>query len=195
MPATSAGAPLSSERPEEPHAYVKLWKHHAAQPWAERDQCPRWAIPCEFRRKGIERMAAAEGGSVSPRKRPSFGRVRIASWSVGEDWIVWQLTGCEVRSADFAAYKAQYSSRGRDILKMLLSISASKLTGADCSRAASGNASGKLAAALWDSLANLSCRGRGDRFKHVPTAPAVGAKPRAPGTFVGSAPGTSAAYL
>ena len=39
------------------------------------------------------------------------------------DWIVWQLTGCEVRSAGFAAYKAQYTpERGypRDAVPDLL---------------------------------------------------------------------------
>src|SRR2546423_1909171 len=38
VPVTSAGTPLCRlpEFADEPHAYVKLWKHHAAQPQADR---------------------------------------------------------------------------------------------------------------------------------------------------------------
>lgn len=38
LPTTAAGQPLSTlpEHRREPHAWVKLWKHHAAQPEADR---------------------------------------------------------------------------------------------------------------------------------------------------------------
>jgi L-ribulokinase len=36
LPARADGAPLSILYPSEPHAYVKLWKHQSAQPWADR---------------------------------------------------------------------------------------------------------------------------------------------------------------
>src|SRR5262249_15625529 len=36
LPTRADGTPLSALHPDEPHAYVKLWKHHAAQPWADR---------------------------------------------------------------------------------------------------------------------------------------------------------------
>src|ERR1700759_2162042 len=36
LPARADGTPLSALHPGAPHAYVKLWKHQAAQPWAER---------------------------------------------------------------------------------------------------------------------------------------------------------------
>ena len=36
LPARADGAPLSAAHPSDPHAYVKLWKHQAAQPWAAR---------------------------------------------------------------------------------------------------------------------------------------------------------------
>src|SRR4051794_6469574 len=36
LPVTADGTPLCVEFPERPHAYPKLWKHHAAQRQAER---------------------------------------------------------------------------------------------------------------------------------------------------------------
>ena len=36
LPCKADGTPLSSILPRNPHAYVKLWKHQAAQPWANR---------------------------------------------------------------------------------------------------------------------------------------------------------------
>ena len=38
LPTTADGTPLSAvpEYRREPHAWVKLWKHHAAQPQADR---------------------------------------------------------------------------------------------------------------------------------------------------------------
>ena len=36
LPAKADGTPLSFHFPRDPHAYVKLWKHGAAQPWADR---------------------------------------------------------------------------------------------------------------------------------------------------------------
>ena len=36
MPTTLDGIPLSTLHPDDPHAYVKLWKHGAAQPQADK---------------------------------------------------------------------------------------------------------------------------------------------------------------
>lgn len=109
IPATSDGTPLC-ELPEfanNPHAYVKLWKHHAAQPQADR----------------INQVAAARGEKWLPR----YGGLISSEWEFAKglqlleeapdvyaamdhwveaaDWIVWQLTGNYVRNACTAGYK------------------------------------------------------------------------------------------
>jgi L-ribulokinase len=109
IPTTSDGTPLC-ELPEfanNPHAYVKLWKHHAAQPQADR----------------INQVAAARGEKWLPR----YGGLISSEWEFAKglqlleeapdvyaamdhwveaaDWIVWQLTGNYVRNACTAGYK------------------------------------------------------------------------------------------
>lgn len=105
MPTDAGGTPLSALHPEDPHAYVKLWKH-AAQPQADR-----------INRKGGAYLARF-GGKLSGEwllpKAAQIAEDAPASWARTErfieagDWLVWQLVGHEARSLGFAAYKAQY---------------------------------------------------------------------------------------
>jgi L-ribulokinase len=186
LPTGPDGAPLSEAFPNEPHAYVKLWKHHAAQPWADRINArggphlqnfggklsSEWLLP-----------KAAQIADEAPHVWKSAQRFIEAG-----DWIVWQLTGCEVRSAGFAAYKAQYTpERGypRDAVPDLLA----KLT----APVPVGRPAGTLAEA-WRKRYDVE----GEAFVAVAVidshvmAPAVGATEA--GTLVGAL-GTSAAYL
>ena len=112
LPARADGTPLSALHPGEPHAYVKLWKHAAAQPYADR-----------INAGGSNDYLADCGGRLSGEwMLPKADQLREESptlWAGTErfieagDWLVWQLTGCEARSLDFAAYKAHYAaSRG-----------------------------------------------------------------------------------
>ncbi len=109
IPVLADGTPLS-ELPElaaEPHAYVKLWKHHAAQPQADRinvlaaDRGEAWLprygglISSEWEfAKGLELLE--ESPAVYE---------RMDHWVEAADWIVWQLTGTYVRNACTAGYK------------------------------------------------------------------------------------------
>ena len=90
-----------------PHAWVKLWKHHAAQPQADR----------------INELAAARGEPWLAR----YGGRISSEWEFAKalqileedpdvyaamdrfveaaDWIVWQLCGVECRNACTAGYK------------------------------------------------------------------------------------------
>jgi L-ribulokinase len=160
MPATSAGAPLSSERPEEPHAYVKLWKHHAAQPWAERINARGGQYLANFRGKVSSEWLLPKAAQIAEEAPELWSSTH--RFIESGDWIVWRLTGCEVRSADFAAYKAQYSLEHGYPQNVVPGLD-NKLDGADCSRAARRNASRKLAAAVWDSWRTYR-RSRGDRL-------------------------------
>ncbi|UGU31014.1 ribulokinase [Mycolicibacterium smegmatis] len=108
--ATSDGTPLCQldEFADRPHAYAKLWRHHAAQPQADR----------------INALAAARGETWLPRygglisSEWEFAKglqileedpeiyAAIDRWVEGADWIVWQLTGRYVRNISTAGYKA-----------------------------------------------------------------------------------------
>jgi len=109
VPTTADGTPLC-ELPEfagNPHAYVKLWRHHSAQPQADR-------INALARRRG-ESWLPRYGGLIS--SEWEFAKAlevfeeapevydRMRHWVELADWIVWQLTGTYVRNACTAGYK------------------------------------------------------------------------------------------
>ena len=109
---TDDGTPLS-DLPRwsgEPHAYVKLWKHHAAQGQADRLN--------ELARKRSEVWLARYGGLISSEWEFAKGlqlleeapEVYAATSHFVEaaDWIVWQLSGVLSRNACTAGYKGIY---------------------------------------------------------------------------------------
>ena len=110
LPTDDLGNPLCSklEFQCEPHAYVKLWKHHSAQPEAD-------AINKLAAQLG-EDFINAYGGRYSSewlfskvletlRKAPRVHR-SASRWIEAGDWIVWQLTGRESRSVSASGFKA-----------------------------------------------------------------------------------------
>jgi L-ribulokinase len=112
VPTTDDGTPLS-ELPhlrDEPHAYVKLWRHHAAQPQADR-------INALARERG-EAWLARYGGFISSEWEFAKGLELLEEaphvyaetqwWVEAADWIVWQLCGTYVRNACTAGYKGIY---------------------------------------------------------------------------------------
>ncbi len=93
---------------DEPHAWVKLWKHHAAQP--EADQVNRVA-----RERG-ESFLSRYGEKISSEwlipkilqvlhEAPDVYRA-ASRFMEAADWVVLQLTGQERRNACTAGYKA-----------------------------------------------------------------------------------------
>lgn len=120
IPVLEDGTPLNqlSEFKDNPHAYVKLWKHHAAQPHADRIN----ALARDRKEKWLPRY----GGQISSEWELAKGlqileeapEVYNAMWKFVEaaDWIIWQLCGKYVRNACTAGYKGnlqdgQYPSR------------------------------------------------------------------------------------
>lgn len=113
LPVTAAGEPLSRDPAlrSRPHAWGKLWKHHGAQPEAER----------------INALAAERGEAFLNR----YGGKTSSEWLLAKawelldeapelydradllveagDWVVWQLTGQLSRSACQAGYKGMWS--------------------------------------------------------------------------------------
>ncbi len=115
LPATADGTALCQLPAfhSNPHAWVKLWKHHSAQPEADRIN--------EVARRTGQPWLDRYGGKISsewffakalqildeaPEVYAAADRLIEAA-----DWVVWQLTGSETRNACTAGYKAMWSKR------------------------------------------------------------------------------------
>jgi L-ribulokinase len=186
LPTRADGTPLSIRHPGHPHAYVKLWKHQAAQPWAAKINAMGGAFLAPFGGKLSAEWLLAKAAQIAD-EAPELWAQADRFIEVG-DWLVWQLTGQEARSLDFAAFKAQYTRESgypRDIVPHLLD----KLTEPVCG----GNAAGALTG-LWRERTGIvgdAIVGVAAIDSHV-VMPAVGAVE--PGALVGTL-GTSAAFL
>ncbi|HZG16208.1 MAG TPA: ribulokinase [Candidatus Bathyarchaeia archaeon] len=110
LPVDQQGKPLCFHRDfiNEPHAYVKLWKHHASQEEANRIN--------ELARDRGEQFLSMYGGKSSSEwmiakiwqvlnEAPEIYEKADRFMEAG-DWIVYQLTGNVVRSSCLAGYKA-----------------------------------------------------------------------------------------
>ncbi|MNM82180.1 Ribulokinase [compost metagenome] len=110
LPIDEQGEPLcfNSEYIDNPHSWVKLWKHHAAQPEADK----------------INKIAAERGEAFLPR----YGGKISSEWMIAKvwqildeapeiyeradmfleatDWVISQMTGQIVRNSCTAGYKA-----------------------------------------------------------------------------------------
>ncbi|WP_433888955.1 ribulokinase [Streptomyces sp. CA-111067] len=109
LPTTWDGTPLSelAAYGDRPHAYPKLWRHHAAQPEAD-------LIVARARESG-QPWLSRYGGRISSewqyakalqvlREDPEV-YAAADRWIEAADWIVWQLTGAESRNPCTAGYK------------------------------------------------------------------------------------------
>ncbi|MDJ0376816.1 ribulokinase [Cryobacterium sp. PH31-L1] len=109
VPVLADGTPLNelAEYAGRPHAYVKLWRHHAAQGQADRIN------DLAFERG--ESWLPRYGGLISSEWEFAKGLQlleedpelynRMDHWVEAADWIVWQLTGRYLRNACTAGYK------------------------------------------------------------------------------------------
>ncbi len=109
VPTVDDGTPLNEVDgyADRPHAYVKLWKHHAAQAQADR-------INALAAQRG-ETWLARYGGLLSSEWELAKGLqlleedpdvyARTERWVEAADWIVWELCGTYVRNACSAGYK------------------------------------------------------------------------------------------
>lgn len=109
VPVFEDGTPFSArdEYKKNPHAYVKLWKHHAAQPHADRIN--------EMARQRNEKWLPRYGGQISSEWELAKGLQLLEEapdiynamykWVEAADWIIWQLCGKYVRNACTAGYK------------------------------------------------------------------------------------------
>jgi L-ribulokinase len=199
--ADAAGTPLCQlpDLAGRPHAYPKLWKHHAAQPQADRIN----AAAHERQEKWINRY----GGKISSEwqfakalqvldEDPEIYQL-ADRWIEAADWIIWQLCGTETRNACTAGYKGIFQDGhypSPDFLAALdprfASFAADKL---DHPIAPLGGLAGRLtpAAAALTGLPEGIAVAVGNVDAHV-TLPAAGSC--APGTMV-AIMGTSTCHV
>jgi L-ribulokinase len=112
LPVLADGTPLC-ELPEfmdRPHAYVKLWKHHAAQPQADRinrlaeERGESWLV--RYGGRISSEWAFAKGLQLLEEDPEVYER--MDHWIEAADWIVWRLCGRYIRNACTTGYKAIY---------------------------------------------------------------------------------------
>ncbi|WP_433291660.1 ribulokinase [Actinoplanes sp. CA-030573] len=112
LPTTEDGTPLCDldEFRDEPHAYVKLWKHHAAQPQADRitELAAEREEPWLRRFGGLisSEWEFAKALQVLEEAPAVWNAMRY--WVEAADWIVWRMTGVYLRNACTAGYKGQF---------------------------------------------------------------------------------------
>ena len=115
LPVKADGTPLATlpEFRDNPHAWVKLWKHHAAQPEADKINATA--------RKLNQGWLARYGNKISSEwffsktlqildEAPEIYRAADRLLEAA-DWVIWQLTGEEKRNSCTAGYKAIWSKR------------------------------------------------------------------------------------
>lgn len=115
LPVKADGTPLCSlpQFRNRPHAWVKLWKHHAAQPEANK-------LNETARRLGYHFLDRYGGKISSEWFIPKAWQILDEDPEIyaaadrlieAADWVVWQLTGVETRNTCTAGYKAIWSKR------------------------------------------------------------------------------------
>jgi L-ribulokinase len=201
LPTMADGTPLCEfeELAGRPHAYPKLWKHHAAQPQADR-------ITDLAGARG-EPWLARYGGKISSEwqfakalqlleEDPDVYRL-AQRWIEAADWIIWQLTGAETRNACTAGYKGIFQDGRYPSREYLAALNPGFATFADDKLAhpvlALGSRAGSLtaSAARWTGLPEGIAVAVGNVDAHV-TPPAANAL--APGQMV-AIMGTSTCHV
>lgn len=109
LPTSRDGTPLSFQKKfrRNPHAWVKLWKHHAAQPQADQINSVGAARNEEFLRIYGKYSSEWLFSKLleTLQKAPAIYKAADRFIEAG-DWIVWQLTGQEKRGVSAAGFKA-----------------------------------------------------------------------------------------
>ncbi len=115
LPVKADGTPLCflPQYKSNPHAYVKLWKHHAAQDKAN-------ALNETAEKMGEEWLQRYGGKISSEWEFPKLWQILDEAPEIYDamdhfveaaDWIIWQLTGKQSRNSCTAGYKAMWSKR------------------------------------------------------------------------------------
>jgi len=113
LPVDQRGEPLSNKKSfkNRPNAWVKLWKHHAAQPYANKLN--------EVAEKRGEKFLKRYGGKISSEWLfPKIWQILDEAPDIykatdrfmeATDWVIMKLTGVEKRNISTTGYKAIWS--------------------------------------------------------------------------------------
>ncbi len=127
LPVKADGTPLCflPEFESNPHAYIKLWKHHAAQDKANK-------LNHAAAQMGKDWLSRYGGKISSEWLFPKVWQVLDEAPEVyaaadyfieAADWVIWQLTGVQTRNSCTAGYKAIWHKRkgypGKEFFKAL----------------------------------------------------------------------------
>ncbi len=115
LPTRRDGTPLCflDQWRNNPHAWVKLWKHHAAQPEANLINQTARDLGYQFLDRYGGKISSEWFFSKALQILKEAPEVYAASDRLIEaaDWVIWQLTGEEKRNSCTAGYKAIWSKR------------------------------------------------------------------------------------
>ncbi len=115
LPVRADGTPLCElpEYRQQPHAWVKLWKHHAAQPEADRINQAAHEMGEPWLERYGNKISSEWFFSKVLQILDEAPHIYAAADRMIEaaDWVVWQLTGLETRNSCTAGYKAIWSKR------------------------------------------------------------------------------------
>ena len=125
LPVLADGTPLClvADFADDPHSWIKLWKHHGAQQEALELN--------SFLQRVSPNLARQFGTSSAERMLPKILEVKRHSPRVYDsaytfvelaDWLVWYLTGKLQRSAPIAGYKAMWRADSGYLEQELLDL-------------------------------------------------------------------------
>jgi L-ribulokinase len=115
MPTLADGTPLCAldAWKDNPHAWVKLWKHHAAQPEADKINATAAEMGEPWLTRYGSKISSEWFFSKALQILDEAPEIYDAADRLleGADWVIWQLTGQEKRNSCTAGYKAIWSKR------------------------------------------------------------------------------------
>jgi L-ribulokinase len=115
MPVKKDGTPLCflPQYRNRPHAWIKLWKHHAAQPEANKLNQIARDLGYDFLNRYGGKISSEWFIPKSWQILDEDPEIYAAADRLLEaaDWVVWQITGVETRNSCTAGYKAMWSKR------------------------------------------------------------------------------------
>jgi L-ribulokinase len=108
LPVSIDGTPLVFDDvlAAEPHTYVKLWKHHAAAPYARRITDSQPYFLGQYGGQTSPEWSLAKAWELMDQAPHVWDATRW--WIDAGDWMVWQLVGEQVRSRSHAGCKNHY---------------------------------------------------------------------------------------
>jgi L-ribulokinase len=115
LPVKADGTPLCTlpEYRRRPHAWVKLWKHHAAQPEANKLNETAERLGYDFLNRYGGKISSEWFVPKTMQILDEDPEIYAAADKLIEaaDWVVWQITGVETRNMAAVGYKALWSKR------------------------------------------------------------------------------------